>query len=133
MGSDALFRCVWRQLQCTHISKINKSFKKNSKNCSLWHCVQKWEGEERTEIHAQKNWGRAGWPHSAGWSRTNNTIITQNLRPCIMYSAGKGVSWAWEELSMGSHLRLWASRRSKLQLLWLCASWSILCEHQCLH
>jgi hypothetical protein len=24
MGSDALFWCVWRQLQCTHIHKINK-------------------------------------------------------------------------------------------------------------
>jgi hypothetical protein len=23
MGSDALFWCVWRQLQCTHIHKIN--------------------------------------------------------------------------------------------------------------
>jgi hypothetical protein len=26
MGSSALFWCVWRQLQCTHIHKINKSF-----------------------------------------------------------------------------------------------------------
>jgi hypothetical protein len=24
MGSDAFFWCVWRQLQCTHIHKINK-------------------------------------------------------------------------------------------------------------
>ena len=23
MGSDALFWCVWRQLQCTHINKVN--------------------------------------------------------------------------------------------------------------
>jgi hypothetical protein len=23
MGSNALFWCVWRQLQCTHINKIN--------------------------------------------------------------------------------------------------------------
>jgi hypothetical protein len=28
MGSDALFWCVWRQLQCTHIQKMNKSFLK---------------------------------------------------------------------------------------------------------
>jgi hypothetical protein len=28
MRSDALFWCVWRQLQCTHINKINL-FKKN--------------------------------------------------------------------------------------------------------
>ena len=26
MGSDALFCCVWRDQQCTHIHKINKSF-----------------------------------------------------------------------------------------------------------
>jgi len=26
MESDALFWCVWRQLQCTHIHKINKSY-----------------------------------------------------------------------------------------------------------
>jgi hypothetical protein len=26
MGSDTLLWCVWRQLQCTHIHKINKSF-----------------------------------------------------------------------------------------------------------
>jgi hypothetical protein len=32
MRSDALFWCVWRQLQCTHIQKINKSFLKNSTN-----------------------------------------------------------------------------------------------------
>jgi hypothetical protein len=25
MGSDTLFWCVWRQLQCTHMHKINKS------------------------------------------------------------------------------------------------------------
>jgi hypothetical protein len=31
MGSDALFWCVWRQLQCSHIHKINKSFKKKKK------------------------------------------------------------------------------------------------------
>ena len=31
MGSDSLFWCVWRQLQYTHINKINKSLKgKNS-------------------------------------------------------------------------------------------------------
>jgi hypothetical protein len=24
MGSNALFWCVWRQLQCTRINKINK-------------------------------------------------------------------------------------------------------------
>jgi len=28
MGSDALFWCIWRQLQCTHIHKINNSLKK---------------------------------------------------------------------------------------------------------
>jgi hypothetical protein len=27
MGSDALFLCIWRQLQCTHIHRINKNFK----------------------------------------------------------------------------------------------------------
>ena len=27
MGADALFWCVWRQLQCTHIHEINKIFK----------------------------------------------------------------------------------------------------------
>jgi len=27
MGSDALFCCAWRQLQCTHINKINTSLK----------------------------------------------------------------------------------------------------------
>jgi len=26
MGSDALFWCVWRQQQCTHIHKVDKSF-----------------------------------------------------------------------------------------------------------
>jgi hypothetical protein len=32
MGSDALFWCVWRQLQCTHIHQINKQiFKKKKK------------------------------------------------------------------------------------------------------
>jgi hypothetical protein len=31
MRSDALFWCVWRQLQCTHIHKINDSLKKKSK------------------------------------------------------------------------------------------------------
>jgi hypothetical protein len=30
MRSDALFWCVWRQLQCTHIHKINKSLKKKN-------------------------------------------------------------------------------------------------------
>jgi hypothetical protein len=30
MGSDSLFWCVWRQLQYTHINKINESLKKNS-------------------------------------------------------------------------------------------------------
>jgi len=29
--SDALFWCVWRELQCTHIHKINKSLKQNKK------------------------------------------------------------------------------------------------------
>jgi hypothetical protein len=29
MGSDALFWCVWRQLQCTHIHKINNLKKKD--------------------------------------------------------------------------------------------------------
>ena len=29
MRSDALFWCVWRQQQCTHIHKINNSLKKN--------------------------------------------------------------------------------------------------------
>jgi hypothetical protein len=29
MGSDALFWCVWKQWQCTHINKINKSFFKS--------------------------------------------------------------------------------------------------------
>jgi hypothetical protein len=28
MGSNALFWCVWRQLQCTHINKIYNFFKK---------------------------------------------------------------------------------------------------------
>ena len=28
MELDALFWCVWGQLQCTHIYKINKSLKK---------------------------------------------------------------------------------------------------------
>jgi hypothetical protein len=27
IGSDALFWCVWRQIQCTHIHKINNSLK----------------------------------------------------------------------------------------------------------
>ena len=27
MGSDALFWCAWRQWQCTHINKINKSLR----------------------------------------------------------------------------------------------------------
>jgi hypothetical protein len=27
-GSDALFWCVWKQLQCTHINKINLKKKK---------------------------------------------------------------------------------------------------------
>jgi hypothetical protein len=36
MGSDALFWCVWRQLQCTHIHKINESLKKQNqtRKCS---------------------------------------------------------------------------------------------------
>jgi hypothetical protein len=28
MGSDALFWCVWREWQCTHKHKINKSLKR---------------------------------------------------------------------------------------------------------
>jgi len=31
MGSNALFWCVWRQEQYTHIHKINKSLKKERK------------------------------------------------------------------------------------------------------
>ena len=34
MGSDALFWCVWRQRQCTHIHKINKLLKKKRKEKS---------------------------------------------------------------------------------------------------
>jgi hypothetical protein len=30
MGSDALFLCVWRQLQCTHTHKINIFFLKRT-------------------------------------------------------------------------------------------------------
>ena len=32
MGSDALFWCVWRQLQCTHINKINLKKKPHNNN-----------------------------------------------------------------------------------------------------
>jgi len=36
MGSDALFWCVWKQLQCTHIHEINTSLKKKKKMVLLW-------------------------------------------------------------------------------------------------
>jgi hypothetical protein len=32
IGPDALLWCVWRQLQCTHINKINKSLKNKIKS-----------------------------------------------------------------------------------------------------
>jgi hypothetical protein len=36
MGSDALFWCVWRQRQCAHIHKINKSFKKRNMRLHIY-------------------------------------------------------------------------------------------------
>ena len=39
MGSDALFWCVWSQLQCTHIHKINKIFRRRDKH----HWGEIWE------------------------------------------------------------------------------------------
>jgi hypothetical protein len=36
MGSDALFWCVWGQLQCIHINKISKSLKKKERKHYAW-------------------------------------------------------------------------------------------------
>jgi type VI protein secretion system component VasK len=45
MRSDVLFWCVWRQLQCTHINKINKSLKEEE---------EKEEEKEKEENEGEK-------------------------------------------------------------------------------
>jgi hypothetical protein len=51
MRSDALFWCVWRQLHCTPIHKINLFFKKERKKDMLQR-TQRISGEGREELSA---------------------------------------------------------------------------------
>jgi hypothetical protein len=54
MGSDALFWCVWRKLQCTHIHKIINNSSKKTKKKKEGRKERKKEGKkERTKNKAE--------------------------------------------------------------------------------
>jgi hypothetical protein len=76
MGSDTLFWCIWRQLQCTHIHKINKSFlkrkfKKRQEKC--WGC----SSDRRTQ-HAHNT-------HTHTHTHNTYTTYTQSLAFSLLY------------------------------------------------
>jgi hypothetical protein len=70
MGSDTLFWCVWRQLQCTHIHKINSFFLKKTWIWEFWetkkyllvwglHCYDKMP--ERNNLRRNLTHGFQSW------------------------------------------------------------------------
>jgi hypothetical protein len=103
MGSNALFWCVWRQLQCTHIHKISKSLKNNAFSVFL-----PAKGIRMGHVNKQKQ-----------KQKQNKTKIANELYafPLTSYL---GLWWSWEtnflQASFLQSLILYQSFRSSLDL-----------------
>ena len=78
MGSDTHFCCVWRQLQCTHVNKINKSKKK--KSLKQWF----WKGggthRELTIFVLSRVFNTTSYSHHHGKSQGESGETAQQLR-----------------------------------------------------